>query len=259
MSRVLREEFERLYIEEKKPYKEIAKHFGISRSLVGYYVNKYDLPKRQYRVTLYSHITKEILEELYLMKKKTSYEISEIFGCSQPLITYRLSKFKIPIRRIGPTKYWKSVENTRIISGKATDYELGLIVGLIEGEGSLGLNIRGRGFTPYIQIANKNKEIHEEAQKIMGGIINGVNLNICSLQTVQKTLQKLVPYLFSTKGKIAKLLLKYCDLRSTHPYDPYTDEEIEIWKTIRVLNQGNKKKGKRKDGLLEKYILRRQA
>lgn len=259
MSQVQREDFERLYVEEELPYKEIAKHFGISKSLVGYYVNKYDIPKRQYRVTRYSHITKEILEELYLMKKKTSYEISEIFGCSQPLITYRLSKFKIPVRRIGPTKYWKSVENTRIISGKATDYELGLIVGLIEADGCLGLNIRPGGFIPYIQIANKNKEIHEKAQDIMGGTIQGVNLTICSLQTVHKTLQKLAPYLFSTKGKIARLLLKYCDLRSTHPYDSYTDEEIEIWKTIRVLNQGNKKKGKREDGLLEKYILKKQV
>ena len=124
-------------------------------------------------------------------------------------------------RRISPI--WKEYGCSKLLTGNATEFEKGFIVGLIEGEGSVVLhNPSSRGhLIASISIANKNLELLKRAQEIIGGSINKGAKGIYQLQinrqkAVLKVLKILKQY-FIEKRKAANIVIKYLQFRSKMP------------------------------------------
>ena len=133
-----------------------------------------------------------------------------------------------------------------------TDFDLGFIIGLIEGEGTLTISVaRGYG-RPLIQIANTDLELINKTSTLLGtgftirdarkGRKTAYYLKTSSIHKIMQILTKLRPYFVSErKRKLCDLLLEYCKLRETHylkkgkKFGTSTREE-EIIREVRMLN-----------------------
>lgn len=131
------------------------------------------------------------------------------------------------------------------------DFELGFIIGLIEGEGSITLS-RGKstifkqGFSlcPRFYITNTNLQLLSEAKKIISGTIfkeksknskhrDKYRLTLDGLK-VRSFLVEILPYLI-TKKKQCELAIKYIDIHKRRC--GYSLEEQELYDRIKKLNK----------------------
>jgi len=134
-----------------------------------------------------------------------------------------------------------------------TEFELGFIIGLIEGEGSITLgrgvckNPQGFSLHPRFFITNTDMVLLNKAQSIIGAgkifkkekiqKINhkqGFKLCIDDKNELKTLLLKLEPYLIS-KRKQCQLLLEYIN---THiRKNGYSKRDTEIFQEIKTLNK----------------------
>jgi hypothetical protein len=133
-----------------------------------------------------------------------------------------------------------------------TDFELGFIIGLIEGEGCLTLgrsickNPQGFSLHPRFFITNTNLDILGKAQSIIGGIIfskgerlsnkhkQAYKLSIEGKDRLKVILPQIEPYLISKKLN-CELLLEY--VYTHRRRNGYSKRDIEIFEKIRILNK----------------------
>jgi hypothetical protein len=137
------------------------------------------------------------------------------------------------------------------LTDKATGYELGFIIGLIEGEGSLGLTGGFKGMYPILSISNTNRLLLEKAQDIIGGNIacstsnnikhkDAYRLFLSGIHTILQTLKKLDGHLI-TKNQQCKLLIKYCEIRLTKQRgERISLTEHQIYNALKELNKRGK-------------------
>jgi hypothetical protein len=176
------------------------------------------------------------LKSLYPYKEKE--ELIREFNRTWVSIHHKAS-------RLGLSRPYKFVAS-KLTRGEATDFEIGFITGLLEGEGSITFS-GGKNSTPHpmVRISNMNRRLLEKAQKIIGGKIYAeelfpnvynYDLNIGSLRNVYETLKKLQPYLIGKKRQ-ADLMLEFCQSRlSSVKNKPFTEMEMKIVREIKELN-----------------------
>lgn len=149
-----------------------------------------------------------------------------------------------------------------------THFEIGWLVGFIEGEGCLTINrIKGYGksnkLLPYISLVGTNTASMERAIEIAKNLelpmyISNrsygprnpvIRIEATGLGRTAKWLAVIEPYLVGKKRQ-AELMLEFIASREIsrkkHPWmKPYTDEELAIYDQIHILNRGyNRPKSK---------------
>lgn len=153
-------------------------------------------------------------------------------------------------KKLGISREYDECTQNKIVKGDATDFEMGFIVALIDGEGSITITGRKRP-SPRVDIGNNNLPLLEKAQEIIGGRIypcktrgnrkKAYKLRLSKVKTLEATLTKLQPY-FIVKRKQCDLLIELCGLRlSKSKYASWSEREVEIIGEIKKLN----KRGKR--------------
>jgi hypothetical protein len=165
---------------------------------------------------------------------------------------------KLKLRKLG-------VNRGRALEAKSflfTEFEIGALVGLLEGEGSLGLNKhkvwkKDRYYLrPYVAIANTDSEILAFMKAKIGlGSISGrikqhlaVNYQISGGQAIISSLLGiLLPYLItSRKRRLAELVKGFCDrrlaIRRAGGLTKYEPRDWDAYEEARRLNR----KGPRK-------------
>lgn len=142
-----------------------------------------------------------------------------------------------------------------------SDVEKGILVGLIEGEGSLGLRVNNPKSSkriylyPYIKISNTDFSLLEWVKVVVkvGKIYTSEyrtgfskkkigDYLVVGLVNVSSLLRVLQPYFISDRRKkTVQLLIEFCEIRmaswnkgGTHPY---SKREITIFKKVRELNR----------------------
>ena len=150
------------------------------------------------------------------------------------------------------------------------DFERGYIVGLIEGEGSITLNVCGRKgkngtsitINPKVTINNTCKELIDKANIILNGAIYmqrrynktherkkpAYRIEVWSLEKVKALLEEMLND-FVCKHRQAELVIEYCKIRLDKIEKSkdkihgcciwgsyYGEREFEILKEIRLLN-----------------------
>jgi len=139
-----------------------------------------------------------------------------------------------------------------------SDFELGFVVGLIEGEGCVGLQLHSAGgrskskhLEIYVSIDNTKKELLEHLQKVLGcGRVyrhmkssrpdhkEQFCLRVLKQKDQKALLKRILPYLI-IKNRVAKLALEYLHLREVTPRGGMRSNrslrEFEIYEEIKLL------------------------
>jgi hypothetical protein len=150
-----------------------------------------------------------------------------------------------------------------------TDYEKGLLVGLLEGEGSINLqrqeknsgNKKYLGFVPYIDFTNTDRSLALLYERLAREVLReaGLEDSVILMQSREfekwKTyykirirnnvaviffLAKIKDFFVSSKKEKSELLIKWCSLRNQHRRIPHTEEELKIFDELRKLNRRGK-------------------
>jgi len=139
-----------------------------------------------------------------------------------------------------------------------TAYEIGWLAGLIEGEGTISVELKRRGdsvyASPYLQVVNTNKEIVEKVLSIIGNSAKiyktyhkgskrpAWQIKIYRRSGLKKVLEMIKPHVTETTRKKIELICELIDLQDRNKR--YTKEEkekvVELVHKIQELN----KKGK---------------
>lgn len=77
--------------------KSIGEELGVSKGVILGRLREQGIERRQ--SPKFENITKEVLRDLYVDKKLSTRAIAEKFGCNNTLISKRLKKYGIPIRK----------------------------------------------------------------------------------------------------------------------------------------------------------------
>lgn len=134
---------------------------------------------------------------------------------------------KLEIKRC-KVPYWLDYEKSKLVTGDITDFELGFIVGLFEGEGYVSLHHPKKGNrspSASIGISNTNIELLKKAQSIIGGGIyynSNKGKKTCYHLTVQRHnavlffLERLLPHLIEKREKAVKVI-EHIKLKAISP------------------------------------------
>ena len=109
-----KEELYELYIIQKLPVEEIAKKYNVTKNTVWRWIKIYRIPlrgkivydetrKKMSKAKIKFNISKEELFRLYVIERKSSYEIAKMFSISEQTVLNWLKKYNIPeelIRKI---------------------------------------------------------------------------------------------------------------------------------------------------------------
>lgn len=133
------------------------------------------------------------------------------------------------------------------------DFELGFIIGLIEGEGNISLgrgvckNPQGFSLHPRFAITNTDKRLLLKAQSIIGGIIikqektkSPIHKNKFILMINGQKLKLFLPLICSyliTKKQQCRLLMKYLNIHKRNGRNGYPPREQKIFEKIKKLNK----------------------
>lgn len=153
-----------------------------------------------------------------------------------------------------------------------SSFDLGWLIGAIDGEGCVGITIRSRRtervkptFKPHVQISNCDYSFIERCVRILTvmHIPHYVSFSrnknpkrrdswqvcIAGLKRVMKILPLIADHLCGEKREKAVLIMEFCNSRLTrNKHWDYTPREIEVYEHLSSLN----KKG-RKNTLLNDY------
>lgn len=150
----------------------------------------------------------------------------------------------------------KGTKANRLYWEKLTQFELGYLVGMLEGEGSIALDKlhRGRHYTPQVKlVTNTDNEIIEYIRRLgekiglspiktrvragKGNHKDCLHIEVRRIENVYPLLKGLLPYLKGSKRRKAELIMEFCQSRlSAYKNQPYRDEEWKLIEEIRLLN-----------------------
>lgn len=154
---------------------------------------------------------------------------------------------------------------------RPSEADLGWFAGIIDGEGSLTININStrRSIYPRLWIAAISKEMIEKCIDTLEGLgveylvrwevasKDGIRKShhyvaITTCKRLEQILEVIKDYLV-VKRKHADLVLEFCKIRLSLPYGhPYTQRELELFQEIKPLQI---KKGKStSSGILNDYM-----
>lgn len=153
----------KLYWDDGLSQIKIAKEFGVSKTIISYFMRKFDVPRR-YQNKRRLDITKKVLSELYLEKKFSIPKIVKLVDASSATIWKKMKKYGIKMRprpgrsiTILKTPFFGDLEE------KA--YLLGLRTGDVW-SGKIGNQIRmGTGTTHLAQL-NMINSVFEKYSRI---------------------------------------------------------------------------------------------
>lgn len=140
-----------------------------------------------------------------------------------------------------------------------TNFELGWLVGFLEGEGTFCLRKQvykkqKATLRPEVSVCSTDFELSERAAAAMRSLGVGVHLHnvkhdkrgwkdqlvvgLVGIKRCKKLLDQIVPIMTdSRKKRAAETLLEFCDLRLSKPgRSPYVDEEYRLGERLRGLN-----------------------
>jgi len=191
----------------------------------------------------------ETLKELAKLKGRARWiKAKELL----PDRTHNATKLKFHHMNLSPRTIYLPVKIP------LSPYELGFIVALIEGEGSITLR-RGRNIAAVISVANTDYKLLEYAKEILGfGTIRtrdgdtSLRQRICyvlyieTFTEVADVLETVKDSLISfTKRKAASLVYRFCISRITKLMlsgrgrpPPYSEEELDIAKQVAEIYGG---------------------
>lgn len=219
-----------------------------------------------HRKTIYSFETNLVCgidmrwstEEIEILKENSRTPTSEL----QKLLPNR-TKVAINLKLIHLDIHRPYMMESEVkINLDLTEYDIGVIVGLIEGEGSLGMCVHkiwksknGSVYLrPYVSVANSNFEIHsflrerlihgnlsrsqpaaDPAFKLMG------HYQIFGHSVLSQFLELIIPRMLTTrKQKLAVLVKEFCDrrlsIRSTGKWARYEKRDWELYLATAELN-----------------------
>lgn len=103
------ETLKKLYWEENLSMGRIANRFNVSKTIIAYFMKKYNIPCRHENQRRLD-ITNKVLIDLYLKKKLSIPKIAELLDASSLTIWRKIKKYRIELRpRLGrPIKYPKT-------------------------------------------------------------------------------------------------------------------------------------------------------
>jgi len=188
-------------------------------------------------------------EEVDILKQDygtiPSKEVAKKLGRTKRSVWWKARSLglRYDARSLNPAK------NTKLVRGELTDFELGFIVGLIEGEGSISFSINKdkKSKIPYVYphftIAGKDLRLLKRAQQLIGGVLTNKrsgthDLVLRRIKTIIETLKRLEPYLI-TKRDDARKVIKWFDLfterRKTSPKPNMQEMELikSVWRKHR--------------------------
>ena len=184
----------------------------------GDYLRQWTIPEEEQLKKLYPYSSAE--------------ELTNIFGRSIDSVRHKGI-------RLGVRRYYSDF-SSKLTRGEATEWEIGWITALFEGEGSVHFINGRKSPRPAIYISNTNREILEKAQGIIGGDIyicshpEHSNRKTCyylqlrSSRAVHDTLRLLMPNLI-VKKRVSDLMVGFCRLRlSSFRQAPYSQEQKDI-------------------------------
>jgi transposase len=113
-----KEELYNLYWIQNLPIKEIAKKFNVCTATIKRWLKIYQIPLRGRlfseqgkeklrQIKTKFKITKDELFKLYVIERKSSYEIATIFGVSEQTVLNWLKKYDIPRRNHSENAYYR--------------------------------------------------------------------------------------------------------------------------------------------------------
>lgn len=196
------------------------------------------------------------LMEMYQEKLLSLDLIGEKYGISFTPVKKWFQFYGIPIMRgRGRSKnIYRNYIPSPLILGKISGFQCGYVVGLIDGEGCIGLNKQKRGnywmWRPYLHITNTRKELLEKCQELIGGNLSKghaygpnekpcYNLRLFNYQLLAETLA-IVTNLLIIKKKQAEIVLEFCRDRLAGSIDNQkgpTNKEMKAYEELKLLNR----------------------
>jgi hypothetical protein len=142
---------------------------------------------------------------------------------------------------------------------QATAFDLGWLVGAIDGEGAIGITRRNRsnarmGFTlkPHVQLANTDRSFIERYCRILSDLgipfhisfsqgkgrrRDSWQVTVAGLKRVIRLLPLIAEHLCDDKREKALLVQEFCESRLSNWHAaPFTKREIEIYEKVAGLN-----------------------
>lgn len=188
--------------------------------------------------------TKEEEEQLKSLYSYTSTkELMQVFHRSAPSIFHKGIRLKV-------RRYYSDF-SSKLTRGEATEFEIGWITGLFEGEGSVGFSCGSKCPHPILRIANTNLDILKKAQTIIGGSIynkpeDGINHKDCydlclhGSRALFNTLRMLLPNLI-VKEAVTVLMLEFCESRlSNYRFAPISEKQRNLYLQVKKVNTKGK-------------------
>jgi DNA primase large subunit len=148
------------------------------------------------------------------------------------------------------------------------DFEIGLLVGLLEGEGTITIQRMNKGYYPRIVISNTDTDLIELSHSLLGKLMESRHkvyrhysskaerlkgwkpswvVRVTSMKDILLVLEFLENYLVSSKKReLCKLVLEFCRSRLAKTQGrkrglwtakDFSSRELEIISRVRLLNK----------------------
>lgn len=242
-----KEKLEELYLKKGFSTRKIAKMFGVTHRTICLLLDEYGIPRVVGRGKKWTEEEVRILLEYY--PKGRIDKIIELTGRTEKAIIGKALRLGLK----------RQVPEFPDIS-KLDKIDVAYLAGLIDGDGTITLRGEGKGYyySPEIVISNTDMGIINKVIKILEKtnvkyyvqdvFTKGWNkkplkrISIVGIENVYPLLKALTPYLASKKKKVAKLVMKWCEIRLFKQYmrppieRVYAEEELEIVKEVKRLN-----------------------
>jgi hypothetical protein len=143
-----------------------------------------------------------------------------------------------------------SPAQTPLTEGTISKFDMGWLIGLIEGEGTVSIESDRAYRIPCIQISNSETDILKHAQFLMGGHLSSYGqknpkwrdrklVTMSRIIDVRNALKKLLPFFINERKKLlATLVLFFAELKlSRHFKDKPHEMEEMCYRLVRELNR----------------------
>lgn len=213
-------ELEKLYIEQKLTQKEISKKYNVSKASVCRWFDKYQINVNNKRREK-EKLSKDILIDLYVNKKLTTQDISEICNVNRVTVGKWLKVYGIPRNDITKPKDIPSklnLENLYLNELKTLD-EIGIVY-------NVNRNLVSKWLNSYnIKIRLYNVKIEQPTKEILYYLYNDEKLTISDISKIYNTNDSVIRRLFIKYSIEARSnLRKYHHLRAIK----FTQEQKEF-------------------------------
>lgn len=100
----------------KKTRNQIAKETGYSSSCIEQNLKKFGISKEKRHLDIFNRLSKEDLEQLYIIEDLSTYDISEKFNISQNTVERKINQFKIQIKDTSVSIIGQKIDRLEVMS-----------------------------------------------------------------------------------------------------------------------------------------------